>query len=94
MPRVVASAPKAMVTEWVTGRKLSDVIRAGTQAERDDAAALLAEFHYSSPARVGLLHADPHPGNFQLLDDGRLHGASTSARSPGCPTGSPGRCRS
>jgi predicted unusual protein kinase regulating ubiquinone biosynthesis (AarF/ABC1/UbiB family) len=72
VPRVVASAPKAMVSEWVTGRRLSDVIRSGTQAERDSAAALLAEFLYSSPARVGLLHADPHPGNFQLLDDGRL----------------------
>jgi predicted unusual protein kinase regulating ubiquinone biosynthesis (AarF/ABC1/UbiB family) len=72
VPRVVASAPRAMVTEWVTGRKLSDVIRSGTQTERDRAAALLAEFHYSAPAKVGLLHADPHPGNFQVLDDGRL----------------------
>jgi predicted unusual protein kinase regulating ubiquinone biosynthesis (AarF/ABC1/UbiB family) len=27
---------------------------------------------FSSPARTGLLHADPHPGNFRLLDDGRL----------------------
>lgn len=72
VPKVVASAPKAMVTEWVTGRKLSDVIRNGTQDERDAAAALLAEFHYSAPARVHLLHADPHPGNFQVLADGRL----------------------
>jgi predicted unusual protein kinase regulating ubiquinone biosynthesis (AarF/ABC1/UbiB family) len=72
IPKVVASAPRAMVTEWVTGRKLSDVIRAGSQEDRDAAAALLAEFHYSAPARVGLLHADPHPGNFQVLDDGRL----------------------
>lgn len=72
IPRVVASAPRAMVTEWVSGRKLSDVIRSGSQAERDRAGALLAEFHYSAPERVGLLHADPHPGNFQILDDGRL----------------------
>jgi predicted unusual protein kinase regulating ubiquinone biosynthesis (AarF/ABC1/UbiB family) len=72
VPRVVASAPRAMVTEWVSGRRLSDVIRSGTQADRDRAAAMLAEFHYSAPARVGLLHADPHPGNFQILDDGRL----------------------
>lgn len=72
VPGVVASAPRAMVTEWVTGRKLSDVIRDGTQTERDAAAMLLSEFHYSAPARVGLLHADPHPGNFQVLDDGRL----------------------
>jgi predicted unusual protein kinase regulating ubiquinone biosynthesis (AarF/ABC1/UbiB family) len=72
VPRVVASAPRAMVSEWVSGRKLSDVIAAGTQEERDQAGALLAEFHYSAPARAHLLHADPHPGNFQLLPDGRL----------------------
>jgi predicted unusual protein kinase regulating ubiquinone biosynthesis (AarF/ABC1/UbiB family) len=72
VPRVVASAPKALVTEWVTGRKLSDVIRDGDQAERDAAAALLSELHYSSPARVRMLHSDPHPGNFQILPDGRL----------------------
>ncbi|OZM83652.1 AarF/ABC1/UbiB kinase family protein [Pseudonocardia sp. MH-G8] len=72
VPRVVASAPRAMVTEWVTGQRLSDVIRSGAQDDRDRTAALLAEFHYSAPARVGLLHADPHPGNFQILDDGRL----------------------
>ncbi|WP_214369113.1 ABC1 kinase family protein [Pseudonocardia sp. H11422] len=72
VPRVVASAPRAMVSEWVTGHPLSSIIRSGTQAERDTAAALLAEFHYSAPSRAGLLHADPHPGNFQILDDGRL----------------------
>lgn len=72
VPRVVASAPKAMVSEWVTGRKLSDVIARGTQEERDHAALQLSEFLYASPERVGLLHADPHPGNFLLLEDGRL----------------------
>src|ERR1039458_6535044 len=29
-------------------------------------------FLFSGPARVRLLHADPHPGNFRLLPDGRL----------------------
>ncbi|HYA51889.1 MAG TPA: AarF/UbiB family protein, partial [Streptosporangiaceae bacterium] len=29
-------------------------------------------FLFSGPARAGLLHADPHPGNFRLLADGRL----------------------
>jgi predicted unusual protein kinase regulating ubiquinone biosynthesis (AarF/ABC1/UbiB family) len=72
VPRVVASAPRAMVSEWVSGRKLSEVISVGTQDERDRAGALLAEFHYSAPQRTKLLHADPHPGNFQVLPDGRL----------------------
>ena len=40
--------------------------------QRDRAGLLLARFLFSGPARAGLLHADPHPGNFRLLDDGRL----------------------
>ena len=40
--------------------------------ERDRAGQLLARFLYSGPGRAGLLHADPHPGNFRLLPDGRL----------------------
>ena len=37
-----------------------------------DAGHRLAEFHFSAPARSGRLHADPHPGNFLVLADGRL----------------------
>jgi predicted unusual protein kinase regulating ubiquinone biosynthesis (AarF/ABC1/UbiB family) len=69
---VVASAPKAMVTEWITGTPLALIIRTGDKPTRDRMGFLLAEFHYSAPARARLLHADPHPGNFMLLADGRL----------------------
>ncbi|GAA2811197.1 AarF/ABC1/UbiB kinase family protein [Saccharopolyspora taberi] len=72
VPRVVASAPKVMVTEWITGTPFSSIIASGSREQRNEAGRLLSEFHYSSPARAGLLHADPHPGNFMLLDDGRL----------------------
>jgi predicted unusual protein kinase regulating ubiquinone biosynthesis (AarF/ABC1/UbiB family) len=72
VPRVVASAPKVMVTEWMDGTPLSRVIASGTQDQRDRAGTLLAVLHYSAPARAGLLHADPHPGNFRILADGRL----------------------
>ena len=72
VPKVVASAPKAMVSEWVSGRRLSEVIRDGTQEERNHAGERLAGFHYSAPYRVHLLHSDPHPGNFQILPDGRM----------------------
>jgi predicted unusual protein kinase regulating ubiquinone biosynthesis (AarF/ABC1/UbiB family) len=72
VPRVVASAPKAIVTEWMTGRPLSSIIADGSKADRDRAGELLVLLHYSAPARCGLLHADPHPGNFRLLPDGRL----------------------
>ncbi|MDP9118316.1 MAG: AarF/ABC1/UbiB kinase family protein [Actinomycetota bacterium] len=72
IPRVVASAPKAIVTEWMEGTPLSRIIAQGSQDERDRAGSLMALLHYSAPARAGLLHADPHPGNFRMLADGRL----------------------
>ena len=72
VPRVFAGADKVLVTEWVDGRPLSDLIRQGTPEERDHAGLLFAHFLFSSPARVGLLHADPHPGNYRLTADGRL----------------------
>jgi predicted unusual protein kinase regulating ubiquinone biosynthesis (AarF/ABC1/UbiB family) len=72
VPRVVASAPKVMVSEWQDGIPLSKIISEGTQQQRDRAGYLLAILHFSAPQRCQLLHADPHPGNFRLLDDGRL----------------------
>jgi predicted unusual protein kinase regulating ubiquinone biosynthesis (AarF/ABC1/UbiB family) len=72
VPKVVASSPKVMVTEWIDGTPLAAIIREGTQAQRDLAGQRLSEFHFSAPSRSGLLHADPHPGNFLLGDDGRL----------------------
>jgi predicted unusual protein kinase regulating ubiquinone biosynthesis (AarF/ABC1/UbiB family) len=72
IPRVVASAPKVIVTEWVDGTPLAAIIRDGDAPLRNKVGRLLAEFHYSSPARAGLLHADPHPGNFMLTSDDRL----------------------
>ena len=72
IPKVVASAPKVVVSEWVDGTPLSKIITTGDQATRDDAAAKMAEFEVSSPFRVGLLHGDPHPGNFFIADDGRF----------------------
>jgi predicted unusual protein kinase regulating ubiquinone biosynthesis (AarF/ABC1/UbiB family) len=72
VPRVVASAPKVIVSEWLEGTPLSRIITSGTREERDRAGLLMALLHFSAPQRAGLLHADPHPGNFRLLPDGRL----------------------
>ncbi len=72
IPRVVASAPKVIITEWIDGTPLSQIIANGELEQRDRAGYLLALLHYSAPTRAGLLHADPHPGNFRLLEDGRL----------------------
>ena len=72
VPRVVEGGDRVLVSEWVDGTPLSRIIAAGSRAQRDRAGLLLARFLFSGPPRAGLLHADPHPGNFRLLDDGRL----------------------
>ncbi|WP_242605606.1 AarF/ABC1/UbiB kinase family protein [Frankia sp. Cppng1_Ct_nod] len=72
VPKAVAGTDHVLITEWIDGQPLSKIIGGGTAAERDRAGLLLVRFLYSCPGRVGLLHADPHPGNFRLLPDGRL----------------------
>ena len=72
IPHVLSASPHVLITEWVDGTPLSAVIAAGTQEERDLAGTLLERFLLCGPARAGLLHADPHPGNFRMTPDGRL----------------------
>jgi predicted unusual protein kinase regulating ubiquinone biosynthesis (AarF/ABC1/UbiB family) len=72
VPAVVQGAERVIVSEWLEGRPLADVIAVGTQEERDAVGLRYVRFLFSGPARVGLLHADPHPGNYRVLPDGRL----------------------
>ena len=72
VPRVVSVSDHVLVTEWLDGTPLAAIIADGTTAQRNRAGIMLIRFMFSGPARVGLLHADPHPGNFRLLADGRL----------------------
>jgi predicted unusual protein kinase regulating ubiquinone biosynthesis (AarF/ABC1/UbiB family) len=72
VPPVVAGTDHVLVTEWMDGTPLAKIISDGSKTERDRAGILLTRFLFSGPARAGLLHADPHPGNFRLLPDGRL----------------------
>ena len=72
VPNVVAGTRHVLVSEWMSGTPLARIIADGTQEQRNRAGILLTRFLFSGPARAGLLHADPHPGNFRLLDDGRL----------------------
>src|SRR5689334_18716711 len=77
VPAVVASAPKVLVSEWVDGVALGTAADhpaadPADRARRDGYGHALVETLLSSPARIGLLHADPHPGNFVVLPDGCL----------------------
>ena len=72
VPRVVCVSDHVLVSEWLDGIPLAGIIAGGTAAQRDRAGIMMIRFLFSGPARVRLLHGDPHPGNFRLLADGRL----------------------
>ena len=72
VPRVVCVSDHVLVSEWLDGIPLARIIAGGTSAQRNRAGIMMIRFLFSGPARVRLLHADPHPGNFRLLADGRL----------------------
>ncbi|MDF2711180.1 MAG: transporter ATP-binding protein [Nonomuraea muscovyensis] len=72
VPDVIAANEMVLVTEWMDGIPLSRVIADGTKDHRDRMGLLFVRFLFCSPSRVGMLHADPHPGNFRMLDNGKL----------------------
>jgi predicted unusual protein kinase regulating ubiquinone biosynthesis (AarF/ABC1/UbiB family) len=77
VPDVVAVGERVLVSEWMESpASMASVITTGTQQERDHYGELLVRFLFAGPARTGMLHADPHPGNFRVLPR---------------PDGSPGR---
>jgi predicted unusual protein kinase regulating ubiquinone biosynthesis (AarF/ABC1/UbiB family) len=77
VPDVVANTDKVLVTEWLESpASLARLIAEGTQEQRDHYGELYVRFLFEGPTRAGMLHADPHPGNFRVLptDDGSLGG--------------------
>jgi predicted unusual protein kinase regulating ubiquinone biosynthesis (AarF/ABC1/UbiB family) len=72
VPPVVLATREVLVTHWMDGVGLAEVARDGTPGQRDHLGAAYQHFFLTSPRRVGLLHTDPHPGNFRLLPDGRM----------------------
>ena len=72
IPEVVYHKGKVLVSQWLDGTPLSTIITTGSQQARDAAATRYLEFLLVGPQRAGLLHADPHPGNFRMLPNGRL----------------------
>jgi predicted unusual protein kinase regulating ubiquinone biosynthesis (AarF/ABC1/UbiB family) len=74
IPRVLHATTKVLVTDWLEGEPLSKHMHDGSlsQERRDRIGASLVHVIYAGPELTGLMHADPHPGNFMLLPDGRV----------------------
>jgi predicted unusual protein kinase regulating ubiquinone biosynthesis (AarF/ABC1/UbiB family) len=71
VPHVLASTAKVMVSEWIEGEPLSTAADL-SEDERNRVGLSYVRFLFAGPSRVGILHADPHPGNFRITPDGRL----------------------
>lgn len=71
--RVPANVPelsgrKVMVSEWIDGRPLRDC----TETEKLGLVRMGLESSVAQLLQTGMIHADPHEGNFLLDDEGKL----------------------
>jgi predicted unusual protein kinase regulating ubiquinone biosynthesis (AarF/ABC1/UbiB family) len=73
IPDVITSLcrPRVLVTEWIDGIGFGEMKKA-PQATRDRVGEIVVRFFLGSLYRFGNFSGDPHPGNFLLLDDGRV----------------------
>ena len=60
-----------LVSEWVEGTGFEDV-KAGDAATRDRFGEIVFRFFFGSLYRNGHFSGDPHPGNYRLMEDGRV----------------------
>jgi len=72
IPSVVEHAEGVLVSTWLDGQPLAPWSTRAEASERNRIGAIYQRFQLSAPARTGLLHTDPHPGNFRVCPDGRL----------------------
>src|SRR5918911_50012 len=73
IPEVITelSREKVMVAEYVHGTGF-ETLKEGDQATRDRVGEIVFRFYFGCMYRHGRFSGDPHPGNFLLLEDGRM----------------------
>jgi predicted unusual protein kinase regulating ubiquinone biosynthesis (AarF/ABC1/UbiB family) len=62
---------RVLTQELAIGRDWSEALES-SQALRDQWGEAIYRFTYGSFARLGLIHADPHPGNYLFGEDGSV----------------------
>lgn len=71
VPKVHEATRRVLVSDWVDGTKLTSLIER-PEAERNRSALDYVTFLFAGPSLAGVLHGDPHPGNYLVMPDGRL----------------------
>ncbi|MGE0108612.1 MAG: ABC1 kinase family protein [Bdellovibrionales bacterium] len=67
------STDRLLVMEWLDGKKLEDIIDTASQEQKNEMARLLFYAWYMPLYQHGVIHGDPHPGNYTFAEDGSLH---------------------
>ena len=65
------SRRRVLVTEYLEGRRF-EAVKALPEAERDRYAEIVFRFFFGTLKHLRRAAGDPHPGNYLLLDDGRV----------------------
>ena len=73
IPDVITSLSRerVLVTEWVDGLGFEEVKQL-PETDRDRFGEIVFRFFFGSLYRHGHFSGDPHPGNFKLMQDGRV----------------------
>ncbi len=71
VPGVHIATRRVLVSDWIDGEKLTSLI-GKPEEERNRSALDYVTFLFAGPSLAGILHGDPHPGNFLITPDGRL----------------------
>jgi predicted unusual protein kinase regulating ubiquinone biosynthesis (AarF/ABC1/UbiB family) len=74
VPRVhhSLSTRRVLTLEYVEGVGYADVCKDASQEARNRAGMTIWRFTFRSMLKYGMLYADPHPGNYRFLPDGRV----------------------
>lgn len=64
---------RVLTTDFCEGASYADFCKNGTQEARNRAGETIWRFTFRSMLRYGMLYADPHPGNYRFLPDGRVY---------------------
>jgi predicted unusual protein kinase regulating ubiquinone biosynthesis (AarF/ABC1/UbiB family) len=65
------SSRRVLVTDLLEGRRF-DAVKALDEAERDRFGEIVFRFFFGTLSHLRRAAGDPHPGNYLLLDDGRV----------------------
>ena len=66
------STKRLLTMDWLSGKRVLEFVDA-PQEERDRLGVLLFESWYKPFYAHGVIHGDPHPGNYTIDDKGRLN---------------------